>query len=398
MHPEKISGRERMLTTLSRREPDRVPYDQSSRSSAIEEEPYNDLRNYLGATNGEVRCFLRSHAQYDEPVRQILGIDTEFIRHFSKEHWRTEPNGQVFVDAWGVSWRKKTGNLYYEIDAYPLGHLEYDDILNQKWPPLVSAELAVRLKVNAEKAFSQTDLALFSDQIGAGLFERAWYLRGLEKFMMDLALDEKHVHHYMEKILEHQLEGYRVLLDAIGPYIQGILLTDDLATQESLLMSRGMYRKMIFPYHKRLLDYLSSRGTKVIFHSCGAVADLLPDLLDAGMEILHPVQRNAAGMTLQKLKKEFPDEFCIWGAGCDIALLQTGSPKEIIEDVKHTLDLLAPGGGFVYSTTHCIQAGTPPVNIIAMIQALKGEPFEPEKFRNYLANGKEVIHGKNTSI
>lgn len=393
MSPRNLSGRERVQLALLRQEPDRTPYDQSSRSSAIEEEAYADLRGYLGGGEGEVSCFLRSHARYDEPVRNVLGIDTEFIHHFSEEHWRIEPDGKIFIDAWGIPWKKKTGLLYYEIETCPLQSLGYDEILKQEWPPLVTAELADKLKLKAEEALVRSDKALFSDQIGAGLFERAWYLRGLENFLLDLVLAENQVHRYLEKILEHQIEGYRVLLDAVGPYIEGILLTDDLAAQQGLLISPDMYRKMVFPYHKRLLDYLSSRGTQVIFHSCGAVAPLIPDLLNAGMQILHPVQRSAAGMSLPDIKKEFSGEFCIWGAGCDTALLQTGSPQEIQEDVKRTLDLLAPGGGFVYTTTHCIQAGTPPENILAMTQALKGKPFHPNQFRDFLADSREALCG-----
>lgn len=375
-----MTGRERIALALAHRETDRVPYDQSSRSSAIEEEPYRNLTRCLGL-DLPTRCFIRAHAEIDEPVRCLLGIDTEFIRHFLQPHWKSEGKDALFIDAWQVPWRRKAGTLYYELDKPPHAGLDYETILKQRWNPLITPETAEALHMKAAELHNNHDSALFSDQIGAGIFERAWYLRGLEEFLVDIMLDKPHVHRYLEKILEHQLEGYTRLFDAIGTYIFGVIITDDFAAQESLLISRELYREMIFPYHRRMLEFFRSHGIQVIFHSCGAIAPLIPDLLDAGVEILHPIQHTAAGMNLAALKREYGQDLVLWGGGCDTALLQRGSPAEIRDDVHRTLEILGREGGFVYTTTHCIQPGTPPENILAMAETIKG--LEPGTLQEY---------------
>ncbi len=368
-----MTARERVVRALAHHQPDRVPYDQSSRSSAIEVEAYQALKSLLGIET-PTACFIRAHAVLEEPVRQLLGVDTEFIHHMPAYSWRTDGRDDLFTDAWQVPWRRRKGASYYELDANPLASLDYDVILKQQWSPLVASDTAAILRAQANDCYHTHDSALFCDQIGAGLFERAWYLRGFEQFLMDLMLEKPAVHAYMEKILAHQIEGYAAVFDAVGDHVSGVLLTDDLATQDSLIFSRELYREMIFPYQKRLLDYIRSRGQLVVFHSCGAVYPLIPDLLEAGVEILHPIQRSAAGMDPVRIKREFGKDLVLWGAGCDTALLQSGKPAEIVEDVRRSVEALAADGGFVFTTTHCIQPGTPPQNILAMAGAVQGRP------------------------
>ncbi|MDY0290187.1 MAG: uroporphyrinogen decarboxylase family protein [Sphaerochaeta sp.] len=367
-----MTGRERIMRALAHQESDRAPYDQSSRSSAIEVESYDALKAYLGMET-PTKCFIRAHAEMEEPIRQLLGIDTEFVRHMPAECWTTEGSDDLFVDAWDVPWRRRQGASYYELDTNPFASLEYDQILQQEWKPLVSEETARLVRDQAAKSYHEHDSALFSDQIGAGLFERAWYLRGFEQMLMDMMLEKRHVHRYMEKILEHQIQGYATLFDAVGEYTLGVLLTDDLATQDSLIFSKELYREMVFPYQKQLLDYIRSRGQVVIFHSCGAVYPLIPDLLEAGVEILHPIQSSASGMDPGRIKQEYGKDLVLWGAGCDTALLQSNTPSMIVAEVQRTMDSLAKDGGFVFTTTHCIQPGTPPENILAMSGAIQGE-------------------------
>lgn len=366
-----MTKRERMACTLAHRQPDRVPYDQSSRSSAIEQQAYDDLKRFLGLKT-PTTCFLRAHADIEEPVHRLLGIDTRFIRYMPPESWHRDGQDDLFVDPWRVPWRRRGGSYYYELDGNPLAGLEYDEILRARWAPLVSKEMSIVLRQRAKSAHQTTDDALFSDQIGAGLFERAWYLRGFEQFLVDLMLEKAAVHRFMERLLEHQMQGYADVFEAVGPYVEGVLLTDDLATQDSLIVSRDLYREMIFPYQKRLFDFIASFGKHLIYHSCGAVHPLIPDLMEAGVRILHPIQRSACGMDPLSIKREFGRDLTLWGAGCDTAFLQQAAPAEVVDDVVATLDALGGDGGFVYTPTHCIQPETNPRNILAMAGVLRG--------------------------
>ena len=395
-----MTSRERIALAFAHKEPSSVPYEQSSRSSAIEVEAYNSLKQYLGIDTPS-KCFIRAHAEMEEPIQKLLGVDTYFVRHMGRDYWRTEGNDDLFIDAWNVPWRRRSGALYYELDANPLAAMEYDEILRMPWKPLVDSHTAEKLAIDASSVYEKKEYAVFCDQIGAGILERAWYLRGFEQFLMDLMLEKTAVHRYLERILEHQILGYEAIFNAVGPYVSGVIITDDLATQDSLLFSRELYREMVFPYQKRLLDYIRSRGQKVIFHSCGAVYPLIPDLLEAGVEILHPIQRSAKGMDPLKIKQEYGKDLTIWGAGCDTALLQSGTPRAIIDDVKRTVETLSKDGGFIFTTTHCIQPGTPAENILAMAGALRGEsqPYghELDWIKAVLSDGtvmkQGVLHG-----
>jgi uroporphyrinogen decarboxylase len=366
-----MDPRERMALALSHREPDRVPVDISSRSSAIEKKAYDDLKKYLGIS-GETEVFIRSHAEMDEEVLQLFGIDTRYVRDVPAESWESIGEDHLFIDLWGVPWRKQQGSFYYDIARFIHSDITVEDIGSMQWPSLLTDESVGKMKVKAAWQYEQTDKSIFTDVLGSGIFETAWYMRGFEKFMMDMVLDEKFTRAYLDKILEIQMEAYGKLLDAIGMYIEGVLITDDLAMQEGLLMSPELYRENIKPYQKQLFEFIQSRGVAVIYHNCGAIFPLLDDLVEIGVKVLHPVQLSAKGMDAKKLKREFGDRIVFWGGGCNTQhTLQFGTPQEVREEVKERIDMLAPGGGLVFAPEHCIQPGTPPENIIAMFEAVK---------------------------
>lgn len=366
-----VTHKDAVRAALGHRDCAVVPYDQSSRSSAIELEACIELKRHLGIDT-PTTCFLRSHAELEWPVMRRLGISTRFLRSIPASAWSRggkDGEDELFIDAWNVPWRKKRGLQYFELDACPLASMGQDEILAMKWPPLVTEEILADLDAQAG-LWGEREYALFCDQIGAGIFERAWYLRGFEQTLADLVLEPEWTRRYFEKILEHQVVGYRKILEVLEGRIFGILLTEDLASQDSQLMSLATYQETLLPVHRELIRAVQSGGTKVIFHSCGAVRPFIPDLLAAGVEILHPVQRSAAGMSPRLIKQEFGSDLVLWGGGCDTAFLLTATPAEVRKDVLDTLAVLARGGGFVYSTTHCIQPGTPPENLLAMADAL----------------------------
>ena len=365
-----MTSRERVRLALAHKEADRIPFDLGSRSSAIEEEAYDALKGFLKIEK-PTRRFIRSHAELDREVIELFGIDTDYVRAIPPASWRTDGKDELYVDKWNVPWRKKEGALYYELDTCPLRGMDPGEILKQAWPPLVSERMVREMAVQARRLHDEGEAALFTDFIGAGVFERAWYLRGFEDFAVELMVEKSFAHAYLEKILQRQIEAYQTILDAVGPYIEGVWITDDIATQDSLMFSPETYREMIKPYQKRLLEYLRSRNMKVIFHTCGAVYPLIPDLLEIGVEIIHPLQLNARGMETAKLKKEFGRDLVFWGGGCNIEVLQTGSAADVHDEVKRRIGDLAPGGGFVFTPTHCIQPHTAPENVMAMIDALR---------------------------
>jgi uroporphyrinogen decarboxylase len=150
-----------------------------------------------------------------------------------------------------------------------------------------------------------------------------------------------------------------------------VVEADDSGGQNALLMSPRTYRSLIQPRHRRLFSFIKDQApVKVFYHTCGAVRKLIPDLIDAGIDILNPVQIGAKGMDLHELKQEFGRDLVFWGGGVDTqSVLGTGTPMEIKDHVRQNIEALAPGGGFVFAAVHDIQANVPPENIMAMWEA-----------------------------
>jgi uroporphyrinogen decarboxylase len=364
-----MTSRERLRTALQFKEPDKIPFDLGSRSSAIEIEAYDALKRHLGI-QGPGRCFIRSHAEMEVPVLQRLGVDTQWVRAIPADSWIREDQDMIFLDRWDVPWRRKQGLPYFELDRSPLASVDLSTALEARWRLLVDDSMAGCIQAEAMRLDRDTTYSVSSDQIGAGIVERAWYLRGFENFMMDLMCEERLVHKFLRKILDHQLAGYERILGQAAPFIETVWITDDLATQENLMFSPELYRRIIKPYQKELITFIQARGVDVVFHSCGAVRPLVPDLIEIGVRILHPIQTSARDMDPVMFKRDFGRDLVFWGGGCETETLQIGSVQDVVDETKRRIDILGPGGGFIFSPTHCIQPGTPPENILAMADTL----------------------------
>ena len=192
---------------------------------------------------------------------------------------------------------------------------------------------------------------------------------------MDLAAKPSLACSLMDKITELKMEYWRLALDKVGDLINVIVLEDDLGQQDRTLVSPKMYRKLIKPRYRRLINLLKERKspwTYIFFHTDGSVYNVLPDLIEMGIDILNPVQVSAAKMDPAKLKKEFGNEITFWGGGVDTQqVLPFAKPEEVKQEVRKRIEELAPGGGFVFSTIHNIQPDVPPENLIAMWEALQ---------------------------
>ena len=319
----------------------------------------------------ETTAFLRAHAEMEDAIIRLLGVDTKWIHPIPDSAWSRDGEDTIYTDAWDVPWRKRKGHLYYELDNPPLKGKTHQEILSGNWKPVVSRETAEKTGKEAERFYHDTEYSLSVDLIGAGIFERAWYLRGLEEFVVEMLTEEAFVRKYLSVILDMQLAGYEKILNEAGDYIDTVWITDDVATQDSMIISPDTYRSMIKPLQRELISYIQSRGVEVVFHSCGAVRDLLPDFIEIGVHILHPIQLSATGMDTAELKRDFGRDIVFWGGGIDVETLQFGTPESVRDEVRMRIDHLAKGGGFVFTPTHCIQPNTPPGNILAMAEALR---------------------------
>ena len=224
----------------------------------------------------------------------------------------------------------------------------------------------------ARETRERTPYAL-SLAIGCSLFEWSQFLFSMEQAYLHMAGDKEAFGHFLDRLTDQHLATLHRLLPPLHGLLDVVVVGDDLGMQKGPQISRRMYREQFFPRHKKLYETAKKlSGAHLFLHSCGGISELMPDLIEAGVEIFNPVQTSARGMEPERLKKEFGREVTFWGAGCDThRILPYGTPQEVRDDVRRRIEILAPGGGFVWTQVHNIMADVPPENIVAMLEAAR---------------------------
>ncbi|MBN2269403.1 MAG: hypothetical protein JXN61_02250, partial [Sedimentisphaerales bacterium] len=210
-----------------------------------------------------------------------------------------------------------------------------------------------------------------STGIGGVVYEICWYMRGLERWFIDMIENPAFCEALLDQTLKFWLDYFTAFLAEIGDIIDVVMIGDDLAGQAGLLFSPDFYRKIVKPRQKELVQHIKSlTSAKIWYHTCGSVASLIPDLLDNGIDILNPVQISAENMDPRELKAKFGNKLAFWGGAIDTQhILPTASPEEVREHVRRNIEALKPGGGYVFNNVHNIQLGVPPENIVALFDA-----------------------------
>jgi uroporphyrinogen decarboxylase len=360
-----MNSRERVMTTLDHKEPDRVPIDCGGTIvTAPTRIAYQNLREYLGMEPDSEPTI--SHRPMDTvyPKEDFYRqYEVDFRPVYMKGPWEFEPremSDDSFYDEYNVRWKK--ASYYYDAVERPLAGYTIDDLDAAAWPDPYDPGRVDGLREEAKALYENTDYAVVGDIMCGGPFEQACMIRGYEQFCIDLHWDPEFAKALLDKITETDIALWDAFLTAVGDYVQVVCQGDDVGMQTSLYISPEMYRNYVKPRQKRIWDYIHSRtDAKVFYHSCGAVYDVIPDFIEIGVDILNPIQRSAAGMDIAKLKQEFGDELCFWGGGIDVQqVLPFAGLEEIEEDVRRTIETMAPGGGYVFFPSHNIQADVTP--------------------------------------
>jgi uroporphyrinogen decarboxylase len=210
--------------------------------------------------------------------------------------------------------------------------------------------------------------------LSAGVTEVHAWLRGYLNSYTDFHLCPEIAGYILDHIADMKIAYWERMLSEVGDVVDVVIEADDLAGQHRLLFSPETCRAFVKPRHIRVFSAIKRKAphVKILFHSCGAVRPLIGDLIEAGIDILNPVQKSAAGMDLRELKREFGRDVVFWGGGVDTQrVLPRGTPEEIRDDVRRNIEALAPGGGFVFATIHNAQADVPPQNFMAMWETLR---------------------------
>jgi len=359
-------ARERVIAVLEHRQPDRVPIDLGGWQSGISYETYEPLKKFLGV-DAPTRLEERNQglAWVDEEVLDRFGVDTRYIfpKLPSDDDLVIREDDQ-YTDPWGIVRRRPKGSHYYDIARAPLEGKDRDAVESHPWPygGLPYEEEAMRAELARQLG---SGCALFSCL--AGVFEQATYLRGMEEFYTDVYTDPSMFEAILDKVLEVELSMYERFFGIVGEHLDVVQFWGDLGSQKGPLIDPDHYRRYIKPREAALVEYTKQNtSARVCLHTCGSAYAFIPDLIDAGYDLLNPVQTTALDMEPVRLKREFGRDLVFWGSIDTQSTLPFGSEQDVRAEVRAKIDTLGDGGGYILAPCHNIQAGTPARNVAAM--------------------------------
>jgi uroporphyrinogen decarboxylase len=334
--------RERVLAAINHHQPDRVPVDLWA------EEPV--WERLLADLNLKTRDALLERldvdVRYVSPVYPPDVIANGVKQNMWGERW------MMANTPWGRDWEHVAGALdnvssLAEIEAFP-------------WPSCDQVDYSSL----AEQCDKYEGFAIAYGN--ADIFERPALVRGWENFLCDTSLNPDWVDFILKKFLDFFVEDFTRCLEATRGRIDIFWALTDLGTQSGLLQSRKMFQRFIAPATKTLAEQCHRNAVNFMFHSCGSVRELIPDLIELGVDILNPIQPAATGMEPEGLKRDFGDRLCFHG-GIDIQyLLPLEPPEAVRKEVQRRVKILGKGGGYILAPSHNLQLDIPTANVLAM--------------------------------
>jgi len=408
-----MTSRERILAAVEHREPDKVPLDLGATpSSGISAIGYNNLKKHLGITEGKTLIYdvVQQLAQPEDIILDKFGVDVIDVgRTFNDrdEDWTPMtladgstgyypkwfkpvlgedgtwyaydgdtliakmPEGATFFDQCCFPWEDGFPDDFSTLpDA--MNKVLWANLVHSPWDHASEPDFWDKLRENCIRLRESTDKALMI-VCGCNLFEWGTFLRKIDNFLMDLVLEPVKVEKLLDALMECHLATLDKVCSAVGDVVDILRFGDDLGMDSGPFMSPDTYRQLFKPRHTILCDYVHKNSKmKTFLHSCGSIYRLMPDLIEAGYDIINPVQTNTFEMDPQTLKNEFGKDITFWGAGADTqTVLNRATPDEVREHVKERLDIFSPGGGFIFNTIHNIMPDVSPENIVAMYETLE---------------------------
>ncbi len=374
-----LTPRERVRLTLDHQEPDRVPIIiGTSNTTTLKMRPYRRLKALLGIQAADDYIYewpeLGSAAPA-EPVLERLhgdarGVLDRFPAHVYARN-QSRPPHAPFIDDWGTGQTEVEPGVWYP-GVHPMsGASTLEDIERYPWPDMDDPSRVAHVRQKALRLADQDRYAILATPWLLFPLERAFAMQGMDKFLLNLALQPDFARALLLKIagLCQQLMGH--FLRELGDNVDIIKIGDDLGTQDRLLISPRMYRQVLKPIHAAYIGFIKEHTrAKLFFHTDGDVFDLLDDFVEIGVDILNPIQTSAGKMAdLAELKRRYGRNLVFCGALDTQRILPSGTPEQVRQEVRRVVDLLGPGGGYMLASVHTIMDEVPPENILAMVDA-----------------------------
>lgn len=400
-----MNHRERVITAINHEEPDRVPIDIGGmRSTGIHSIAYRELRQHLGLDTDNVKLYdiFQQLGLVDHDILEFFDADVAPINRLAPafgipiDEWKRGQlvdgstalvprdfnpveEGEVYriVNDEGVPIAERSKNsLYYDQAGvyHPLADVDSKKEIDEEfeWAEISKEEKDFLLE-QAMRIRNETNYATMAE-FGGSIYEQGQLLRGYKQWYLDLAGNKELVKYLLDKLVDSYLRNLETFIGVLGDKVDIVVFGgDDLGMQDAPQISPSTYQEIFLPRHKRLWQYVKKHTDwKVFLHSCGSIYQLLPYLIEAGVDIINPVHINAKDMEPQRLKDEFGDELVFWGGGCDTqSVLPNGTPEDVRKEVKNNIEIFSPGGGFVFTPVHNIQPDVSPENIVAVYEAAK---------------------------
>ena len=407
-----MKSRERVKLAIDHKQADRVPIDLGAmRSTGIATIAYNNLRKNLKIDKGLARMydFIQQLAYPEKEIRDLFHIDVidagqAFLNDDSDwREWTLNDGSKCLIPKFlnieiskedivyvlsgdGIRLGKKPRSSLYVDQCYWVYRNQESipedfhdkDLDRHIWavpsPPWhldIFNDQQYKEFINGIKNLYENTSYSIVLSVGCNMFETGTFLRGMENFMMDMYADKNKTKKLLDRLVERNLIKLERIISGVGKYIDFLQFGDDLGGQDGPFMSPEIYREVFKPRHKKMWDFVHEKSDcKVFLHSCGSIYELLPDLINAGLDVLNPVQTTSRDMGPEKLKKEFGKNIVFWGGCCNTRdVLANGTPQKVKKDVEERIKILGEGGGLVFNQVHNILADVPPENVIAMFEA-----------------------------
>ena len=377
---ETMTSRERLLKAVNHDVPDRVPIDLGGFQTGIHVRAYEALLEHLGIED-EVAILdpVQQLAVPCEAVLERFHVDVHYVLAHGPDNSQggielNERDGRLWHDLrdeFGVVWSMPDDQrLFMDISHHPLANADIAAVAGYPFPVGGDATRFTGVREQALELRNETPYAL-STGIGGVIYESCWYLCGLERWLTELLVNPSFCEAVLDRMLEFWIGYYTEFMKEVGDVIDVVMIGDDLAGQAGPLFRPEVYRALVKPRQKELVQHIKSlTSAKVWYHTCGDCTEYIPDFIEMGIDALNPVQISTPGLDAAQLKKKWGDEIVFWGGGIDSQhTLPFATPDEIVAEVKDLLEIWKPGGGYVFNNVHNIQAGVPPANVVAMYEA-----------------------------
>ncbi len=365
-----MNYRERFEAALNHRPVDRVPFDLSGTPhTGIDHlQSVEKLRKLLGFSENDDHWYKKA----DERILKYFDIDIRRVGDILEPEntLSRRISDNESIDCWGVK-RLFTG-LYCDIIESPLKGASIEDLERFPWPQAekIDRKQVDEFREQAKKLYNETEYVVCAEHPVFGVLELGCWMCGFDEFFLKMAMEPEFVVRFFDKVLDYQKKVIEIYYCALGEYIHFTTSGDDFGTQTGPFVSPAMFDELIKPYLKERISYTKKfTGAYFFQHTCGSVHALIPSLIEAGVNILNPIQPNARNMEPDRLKKDYGDSITFWGGIDTQHILPNGTTEDVKREVFSVLDKIAYNGGYVLAPAHNIQPDVPPENIVALFEA-----------------------------